>query len=173
MTPEQASTIAEFLISAAERECETTRRVLAAVPADKVDFTPHPKSMTAGQLAWHVASSEIFLLSGITDGQFDVKLMEQPESVKTPADIVAWHAAEVRKVIDRLKNLPAETWSKVIPTAIFERPAIDYLLTSMTHMIHHRGQLTVYLRLMGASVPSIYGPSADESHEAEEKAASA
>jgi Uncharacterized protein conserved in bacteria len=173
MAPEQASTIAQFLISTAEREAETTRRVLAAVPADKMDFTPHPKNMPAAQLAWHVASAEVFFLNGIADGQFKVKLMEQPESVKTPADIVAWHAAEAKKAIDRLKNLPAEAWSRIVSFAVFQRPAIEYLLMSTAHMIHHRGQLSVYLRLMGASVPSIYGPSADEPPEAEEKTASA
>jgi uncharacterized damage-inducible protein DinB len=115
--------------------------------------------MSGLQLAAHLASAEAFFLKGVIDGAFNWG----PPDLKTPAEVVAWYDEHVPGLLDQAAALPAEKFAQKIKFAVFELPAVEYLALSLKHGIHHRGQLSAYLRPMGGKVPSIYGPSADES----------
>jgi uncharacterized damage-inducible protein DinB len=162
MNPEQAKMWLQFFVNWIEQESQTTRKVLAAVPDDKKNYKPSEKSMTADELAWHIPSSEIWFLRGIIEGQFDATggPSEKPATI---ADLVKWYEKNLPEQISRLKALPVDKLLKPIPFfGIMEQPAVMYLPVVTHHSVHHRGQLSAYLRPMGARVPSIYGGSADE-----------
>lgn len=163
MTPEQASFLLhEVYLPQLRTEQKTTKRIIAAIPADKCDHRPDPKSMTAWDLATHVASAEIFFLSGISKGAFERADGAIPESVKTPAELAAWYEESFTKAIAKLAATSAEDLAKPTTFAVYTLPAASYGGFLMSHSLHHRGQLSAYLRPMGAKVPRIYGGSADE-----------
>jgi uncharacterized damage-inducible protein DinB len=161
MSPEKAKIIADFLSSNLERECATTRRVLAALPDDQLNWQPHEKGMKAGELAWHIATSDCFFLRSVADGAFVMPgKMEQPATV---AEIVAYYDENLPPLLERCKNLtPEEALKELNFRDVFVNPAVIFLNLATGHSIHHRGQLSTYLRAMGAKVPKIYGRSADE-----------
>lgn len=166
MQPDQSNTILQFLVGSAEREHSTTVRVLSAIPADKSDYTPDPRSKTALDLAWHIASSEQFFMSGVINGEFPKGSVERPESVRMPEDIVAWYREQFAANIAKVKAVsPADSARIVNFFDLFQMPAVGFLQLMINHSVHHRGQLSAYLRPMGAKVPSIYGPSGDVSIE--------
>lgn len=167
MQPDQAGFMLQALLPAYENESTLTRKVLAAVPEETKDYKPHEKNMTAVDLAWHIASSEVWFLNGIADQKFSMGDGGRPESVKTMADIVAWYDENRAKGIDRVRGLSGEQLATPVDFyGAFNFPAVQYLGFCNSHSIHHRGQLSVYLRPMGAKVPSIYGGSADEPFQA-------
>ncbi|MBL8222317.1 MAG: DinB family protein [Bryobacterales bacterium] len=167
MTPEQASALIAMTCQEAAIENVTTRKVLAAVPDDKGDYTPAEKSMTALDLAWHIASAEVWFFTSIADGAFAQGGGGRPDTIKTPADVVAWYDANYGPALDRVKNMSAEAAAKIVDFyGIIQMPAITFMQFNVKHTCHHRGQLSVYLRPMGAKVPSIYGGSADEPFQA-------
>lgn len=146
-----------------ENEQKTTRRVIAAVPADKAEYAPDPKSMTAWTLAKHIASSEIHFLNGIASGAFNREDGVVPDSVTTPEQLVEWYDESFAQAIARLRTMtPEQLTQKIDFHGVFSYPAVAYVSINSNHMIHHRGQLSAYLRPMGAKVPRIYGGSADE-----------
>ncbi len=150
-----------------ENEAGTTRRVLERVPGDKLTWKPHPKSMSLGTLALHVAASPGVIISWCDEDetQFKGEPSQQPAST---AEILAAHDASVKKVKETLPRIGDEGMQKMwtgkaggqtlmtMPKAALARAIV------MNHWVHHRGQLSVYLRLLDVPVPSIYGPSADE-----------
>lgn len=158
MTPEKAKELADFLLGNIEHEFATSRKVIAAVPADQCGYKPSEKCMTALELAIHIVAAEVFFLQGVLNGKFDWK---QPE-YKTPADVLSNYEAAVPPLLQQLREAPAEIFAKQIPFAHWNDAAVNYLSLHLRHTVHHRGQLSAYLRPMGAKVPSIYGPSADE-----------
>jgi len=158
MTNEAAKILGDFLVAQIRQESATTRKVLAAVPAGNTEYKPSEKCMGGLQLATHIAAADAFFLRGVIDGEFK---WEQPD-LKTPDEVVAWYDAQLPALLDAAAALPPEKLTKPLKFAIFELPALDYLTMSLKHTIHHRGQLSAYLRPMGGKVPSIYGPSADE-----------
>jgi uncharacterized damage-inducible protein DinB len=158
MTPETAKTIADFLAPQLAQEHATTRKVLAAVPADNFTYKPSEKCMTAIDLATHIAAAEAFFLNGVINGGFEWK---QPD-LKTPAEVLKFYDEVVPPLLEQVNQLPPEKLAQVISFAIFSNPAVAYLQLHLKHNAHHRGQLSAYLRPMGGKVPSIYGPSADE-----------
>jgi uncharacterized damage-inducible protein DinB len=163
MTPEQAHFLLnEVYIPQIRNEHKTTRRVLEAVPADKLNYSPDPVSMDAWKLATHIASSEIFFIMGVANGAFNRADAALPDSVKTPADLVQWYDEQQAKALDKLASTSGEDLVKNVTFAVFTLPAINYVALMITHSVHHRGQLSAYLRPMGAKVPRIYGGSADE-----------
>ena len=163
MQPEQAHGLAQFLAQVIEREHGTTRKVIAAIPEDKCNYQPDPKSKSALDLAWHLAGSEWFFCRIALDGAMPVRDPGRPENVKTPADVLKFYDETVAAAKAELKNLTPEQCAKRVDFfGMFEMPAVAYLNLLTNHSAHHRGQLSVYLRPMGAKVPSIYGPSADE-----------
>jgi len=158
MTNEAAKALADYIVPQLHQESATTRKVLAAVPAGGCEYKPSEKCMTGLALATHIAAAEAFFLQGVIDGEFK---WSQPD-LKTPAEVVAWYDEKVPGLLSQAAALSAEQLAKPIKFAVFELPAVEYLALSLKHGIHHRGQLSSYLRPMGGKVPSIYGPSADE-----------
>lgn len=151
------------------RESATTRRVLDRVPADKLDWTPHPKSMTLGKLAGHIAT----VPAGISRiAQNDVHEIDpaafapqQPKDKKEILDSFEASVTTAQQYIESLTESTATaTWRlKAKGQEILAVPRVELIRNIMlNHWYHHRGQLSVYLRLLNVPVPSIYGPSADE-----------
>ncbi len=157
MTEDQAKTIADFTLTQIEDELAATRRVIAAVPADQSSYKPSEKCMSALDLAAHIVAGESFFLRGVINGAFEWK---QPE-FKTPAEAVAALDSEIPGLIAQARALPASQLLAPISLGPWNDPAVKYLSFDLKHGIHHRGQLSAYLRPMGAKVPSIYGPSGD------------
>lgn len=163
MTPEQAHFLLhEVYLPQIRNEHNTTRRVIEAIPSDKAGYKPDEKAKTAWDLARHLASSEIFFLLGTANGVFDRAASAIPESVKTPADLGQWYEESHEKAVARLAETPSADLLKTINFAIFSFPAITYPAMMISHSVHHRGQLSTYLRPMGSKVPRIYGGSADD-----------
>lgn len=163
MTPEQATFLLhEVYLPQIRNEQTTTRRVIEAIPADKGDYKPDPKSKSAMDLARHIASAEVFFMSGIAKGQFNRADAAGAEHAKTPAQLAAWYDENFTKAIEKLAATKPDDLVKTISFAIFSYPAINFAGVMMNHSIHHRGHLSAYLRPMGAKIPSIYGGSADE-----------
>ncbi|MGA9626287.1 MAG: DinB family protein [Bryobacteraceae bacterium] len=160
--------IADMLISELEREAKTTRRVLERVPDDKLTWKPHVKSMTLGRLALHVATIPGSISGMARLDSYDVANFSEPPAVESTAAILA---AFDRSVAQAKADLAAtddaammKDWSfNMGGNPIMTVPRIGvYRSILLNHLYHHRGQLTVYLRLLDVPVPSIYGPSADE-----------
>jgi uncharacterized damage-inducible protein DinB len=162
-------TMSQALLPEFDNEMKLTRKALERVPDDKFDWKPHAKSTTMGKLAAHVAelpgfASAIILTDGMNFDKGDYK----PTAVTNRAEVLALFdktAAEGHEAIagatdDHLRKV----WKIIYKEKpLFEGPRIVGLRgMTMNHLVHHRGQLTVYLRLNDIAVPSIYGPSADE-----------
>jgi uncharacterized damage-inducible protein DinB len=165
MTPEQATFLLnDVYLPQIRNEHKTTRRVIEAIPADKSSWKPDPKSKSALELAWHIASSECFFMEGITKGKFEqTGDGAMPASIKTPADVLKWYDENFTKLAGQLATTKGQDLVRSIDFfGMFNFPGIVYAGLMGSHSIHHRGQLSTYLRPMGAKVPSIYGPSADE-----------
>ena len=151
------------------REAATTRRVLERIPDDKLGWKPHAKSMTLGQLGMHVATIPgAFAGIALADNfQVDPARLVPPEA-KSTADILNALDSGVKAAEDYLgtvtESTAAATWSATLNgRQMMSMPRAVMLRTLMlNHWYHHRGQLSVYLRLLDVPVPSIYGPSADD-----------
>jgi len=160
MNPEQAAFLAQVLVQGLEREYETTKKVIAAVPEGKKDYCPDPNARSAFDLASHIATSEVWFLDGITNGEFR---NGEPPKFNSVAELLAFYEKEFPAGIAKVKALPGDKLVQMIQAfGVFNLPAVAYLGFMNSHSIHHRGQLAVYLRPMGSKVPSIYGGSYDE-----------
>jgi uncharacterized damage-inducible protein DinB len=163
LQPEQAL----FLLHSAAlpsltAEHPLTKRVILAIPLDRGDYRPDAVSKTALELAWHIVTAENRFLDGVASGEFTFGGPARPDTVRTSADIVAWYGESFEKNMARLKQLSGEQLVEVLDfRGLFQFPAVVYLFAGLNHTIHHRGQLSMYLRPMGAKVPSIYGESYD------------
>jgi len=151
-----------------DAEVESTRRMFAAIPDEKLDFKPHETSMTFLQLAAHVANLPNWIPATLTQDELDVAAgFEQPDP-KTMADIVAHlddAVAAGRAVLETAtpEQLMSDWTLRSGDTVHFTMPKVAVLRSFVfNHIIHHRGQLAVYLRMNGIPVPGMYGPSADE-----------
>lgn len=162
MTPENAKGMRDFLLGQLRHEYKTTCKVLAAVPADHCAYKPSEKCMTGLALASHIALAETFFLNGVINGAFDWKQQEFAD----PAAVLAYYENTVPALFEELAAMSGEKLAQPVTFAAWTQPAVTYLVLNLKHGIHHRGQLSAYLRPMGAKVPSIYGPSADEAVEA-------
>jgi uncharacterized damage-inducible protein DinB len=165
----KAMNIATGLIGELEQEAQTTRKILERIPVEKFDYKPHEKSMTMVRLATHVVEMMNWVSITCTTDELDFAVGDnKPFEPKDTAELVAYHDKLVTEAIEALKNTPDEDmhkpWSlKNGETTYFTIPKIATLRTMcLNHIWHHRGQLSVYLRLNDIPVPSIYGPSADE-----------
>jgi len=160
--------VAESFLNELEHEAKTTRRVLERVPEDKLSWKPHAKSMSLGQLALHVAHSPGYTQWATTDVyEFTPDMATIPEA-KSCAEILDAHDRSVAKAKETLRQLGdhglSGNWKGVAGgNTLMELPKVALMRTVvLNHTYHHRGQLSVYLRLLDVPVPSIYGPSADE-----------
>ena len=163
MQPDEALIIFNMAMGIADQETPATRKVIAAVPPGKESYTPDPKSMNALKLAWHIASGDIFFMNSIADGKFVPGSGDMPDTIKSAADVVDWHEAHRPAAVERLKAMSGEDLARPVDFfGFFSAPGVTFLTMNVRHVVHHRGQLSAYLRPMGAKVPGIYGPSADE-----------
>ena len=155
------------LIQELELEAARTRRVLERVPTDKLTWAPHAKSMNIGKLASHIASIPGRLSAWILTDEFHFTPNPTPEPTSTE-QILAAHDASVAEAKQNLAKVGdaglATMWSaKMGDKTLMSMPKGAVVRTLvLNHAFHHRGQLSVYLRLLDVPVPSIYGPSADE-----------
>ena len=155
-----------------DQEMANTRRTLERVPEDKFDWKPHPKSMTMGRLATHLAELPGWAIATVEKDSHDLAPAGsqglQSATAKTRRELLALFDANVdaaRIAISHARDAHlAETWTLLVAgNRIFSRSRLAVLRNSvLNHSIHHRAQLGVYLRLNNLPVPAIYGPSADE-----------
>lgn len=164
VTAEFAVAYRDFMLQALTQEVTITQRVLAAVPDGKRDYRPDPKSRTAWELAWHIACEDVILLEQMVEQKFSLPDPRYDgEKPATSAALAAWYQKKMLAALEKASKIPADQLLR--PLAFFDLmkwPAFMYLALINNHSIHHRGQLSAYLRPMGAKVPSIYGGSADE-----------
>ena len=163
ISPEFAAGLCHMMLDGVNREVETTKRVLAAIPDAKSDYRPDPNARTAFELAWHLANSDVQFLDGIADLKFNMESPEEKDKPKTVAELVEWYDTNIKRGVARVRALtPQQLVTAINFYGVFDLPAVAYLGFLNNHSIHHRGQLATYLRPMGAKCPSIYGGSYDE-----------
>jgi uncharacterized damage-inducible protein DinB len=152
----------ELFLPALATEHRTTKAVIEAIPLNKGDYRPDPFAKTALELAWHIATAEKRFLEGIANGAFNFDPTPRPESVQNSADIARWYDNMYQTVLPRLQELSGEHLAKSVDfRGVFQAPGVLYFRVTLHHSIHHRGQLSTYLRPMGGKVPAIYGESYD------------
>lgn len=162
MTEGEAKLIAGYIVAGYRRELVTTRKVLEAIPAGHESYSPDDRSMNALALAWHVASADAFFLGAVLAGAFAPGNGKLPESIQCAADVIAWHDANIPAMLDAVDAMtPAALAAEVDFFGMMKTQNVNYLDLMVKHAIHHRGQLSAYLRPMGGKVPGIYGPSGD------------
>jgi uncharacterized damage-inducible protein DinB len=163
LTAEQAVAIVrELFVPTYVNEHPLTKGVIAAIPEQKSDFKPDAVSRTAIDLAWHIVAAECRFLNAVANGAFDYSGSARPDSMKKPMDVVKWYSGAFDSAIGSIRTLSGSELLKPIDfRGIFNLPAYAYLQSGVSHTIHHRGQLSTYLRPMGGRVPSIYGESYD------------
>lgn len=161
--------IGESFLMELEQEAKATRAMLERVPADKFTWKPHEKSMTLSNLSAHVAEVPDWIsftldFNEIDFAKFDYKLYEP----KDTADLLRYFDENIAKAVETLKKTPDEVFMQEWTmrngeTVYFTLPKIVVLRSyCFNHLYHHRGQLSVYLRLLNVSLPQVYGPTADE-----------
>ena len=158
-------TIHEFFIKRWESEQPAFSKVLRAIPGEQLDYKPHERSTSAGDLAWQLALEQQQMSEIVERGEVH---FEPPQRPATVEEILAvWDKAteEIRSRLPRLDEATCAREAKffVGGKAVWTATVGDMLWGYLFDMVHHRGQMSAYLRPMGAKVPSIYGPSADDS----------
>ncbi len=163
MTPEFIKALSGVFLQGLQSEFPVTSKVLASLPEGHQDYRPDPKSKTGMELAWHIASVDIWFIDCIVGHSFTLPQRDMPSDAKTGADLAAWYDKEIAAGVPRIAAMTAEQLATNVDFyGMFNMPAAMYLQFMNNHMIHHRGQLSTYLRAMGGKCPSIYGGSADE-----------
>ena len=156
----------ERFLQAWQQEHGTTAKVMGAIPEGKLDFKPHPKAWSARELAWHMVQAEKFFVEGALAGH-----MEPGPASAAPAtlkEIVATFDRQHGELVKKLTAADDRQLAKTMqfyvgPKQMGDVPIMQVLWMGVVmHGCHHRGQLSTYLRMLDAKVPSIYGPSADE-----------
>jgi len=163
MQPEQANFLLnDVMLPALKNEYRLTKGVIEAIPLDKGDYRPDPNAKSGIELAWHIASTEMRFMDAVANGAFDFTPMPRPESIKNSADLGKWYGENFDPRFTKLTKLSNDQLMKTVDfRGMFQLPAVMYLNFLMHHSVHHRGQLSVYLRPMGGKVPAIYGESYD------------
>ena len=163
--------LTELLLADLEREVERSRRALEQVPEGKYDWKPHDKSMIFGYLAGMVATIPSWVAMIVTRDELDVAPADGPkieQARKETSDALRQAldktAADARAAIEQTTEEHLLTSWRLLARGkvVWEGPRHEMIRDTLSHWAHHRGQMTVYLRLMGAKVPALYGPSADD-----------
>jgi uncharacterized damage-inducible protein DinB len=163
--------LTDFLLAELNREVDRSRRALEQVPEGKYDWKPHDRSMIFGYLADMVATIPSWIAMEVTKNELDLapadgSTMKQEPKKTSQALIQALDksAAEARTALESTTDDHLQTtWQlKARGQVVMEAPRYEMIQDTINHWSHHRGQMTVYLRLMGATVPALYGPSADD-----------
>lgn len=160
--------IGEMMLPEFDQEMASSRKVLEAVPEDKYGWKPHEKSMTLGRLAGHVAEMTSWAVATINQDKVEMTPGTPPTTATSKAQILHVFDGELGAARAALASVGDEAmmqpWSLIVGGhTVFTMPRIAvYRSMVMNHMIHHRAQLGVYLRLLDVPVPGVYGPSADD-----------
>jgi len=167
ITAEFAAAYRDLALEGLRNEFETTKRVLAAVPEGQRDYRPDPKARTAWELAGHVAKEDVLFLDQIAEMKFAFPDSRYDKGMpQTVAELVTWYDKNFQQALERVRAMkPAQLATPINFLGMFNLPAVFYLDFLAKHSVHHRGQLSTYLRPMGSKVPQIYGGSADEPFE--------
>jgi uncharacterized damage-inducible protein DinB len=139
-------------------ESSTTRNVLARIPEGS-DYRPDPKSRTAKDIAWQIVCEEKMIIDALETGKAEWAPPPTPATMKEVLDAYEKQSA---RIVERWTVLPAASWNGTLEFFGGQRPAAAMAWSFLFDIVHHRGQITTYLRPMGSTVPQIYGPSADE-----------
>lgn len=139
-------------------EAKTTRNVLARIPEGS-DYRPDPKSRTAQEIAWQIVCEEKMIIDALESGKAE---WAPPPLPKTMKEVLEAYEKQSARMDQRWKALPAARWDGMLEFFGSQRPASPMAWSFLFDIVHHRGQITTYLRPMGSTVPQIYGPSADE-----------
>jgi uncharacterized damage-inducible protein DinB len=159
--------MADSILMEIEQEAHTTKRVLDRIPAGKLGWRPHPKSYSLGQLALHIASVPGSVAAAVVPDHMEVPNFSRAEP-KSRQEVLDTFSKSLESAKETLKKMDdarlTSTWSLTRSgTTLMAVPRIAFVRSIlMNHIYHHRGQLSVYLRMLEVPVPSIYGPSADE-----------
>ena len=164
--------LTDFLTAEMEREIQRSRRALEQVPAGKYDWKPHEKSMIFGYLANMVATIPSWVAMEINQEELDIAPAEgsktEQQRMETSEELLKAldkSAADARAALEKTTDEHLMTSWRLLARGqvVLEAPRHEMIQDTINHWSHHRGQMTVYLRLMGAKVPALYGPSADDS----------
>ena len=147
-----------------EKEFPTTLKLLKAFPSAKLDLRPHEKSKSAKELAWNFVVEEK-IIDGALKGEIDFQHIPPPPA--TCDEIISTYEKAHKEMVERIKKTPDAELNETVkfftgPKQMGDVRKMDILWLSLMDSVHHRGQFSVYLRMAGAKVPSIYGPTADE-----------
>ena len=140
------------------QESKTTRNVFARIPEGS-DYRPDPKSRTAREIAWQIVCEEKMIIDALERGTFEWSPPPLPQSMKEVLDTYEQQSAGMA---ERWKKLPPAKWSAALDFFGTPRSGSAMAWSFLFDIVHHRGQITTYLRPMGSRVPQIYGPSGDE-----------
>jgi len=158
----------QTLLPEFDEEMRKTRKILERVPNDKLDYKPHEKSMTLGRLSTHIAELPTWAVTAIDQDVLDMQPGYKPHIATSQAEVLEIFDKNTATAREKIAGVTDETWNQIwtfkfqgktmmeLPRAAVVRNVV------MNHIIHHRGQLSVYLRLNEVQVPGMYGPSADE-----------
>ena len=139
-------------------ESKTTRNVFERIPEGS-DYRPDPRSRTAQEIAWQMVCEEMMIIDALEMGKIAWAPPPMPKSMSEIVEAYEKHSASVAK---RWRDLSEERWGGELDFFGKKRPASPMAWSFLFDLVHHRGQITTYLRPMGSTVPQIYGPSADE-----------
>ena len=140
------------------KESKTTRNVIARIPEGS-DYKPDPKSRTAQEIAWQIVCEEKLIVEAIENGKGEWNPPAMPATMK---EILQAYETQSASMQARWNALPLDKWEGDLEFFGSSRPAAPMAWGFLFDIVHHRGQITTYLRPMGSTVPQIYGPSADE-----------
>ena len=140
------------------KEAKTTRKVLSRIPEGS-DYRPDPKSRTAHEIAWQIVCEEKMLIDALENGKAEWNPAPLPATMK---EVLDEYEKQSVGMVERWSELPVDRWDGKLEFFGSERPASPMAWGFLFDIIHHRGQITTYLRPMGSKVPQIYGPSGDE-----------
>ena len=161
MTAEQAKFLTASVGAQLQQEWKTTYKVIAAVPEDKKNYKPDPNSRDAWFLAHHIATTDVGFLQAVAANDFGAFKAET--SANSVSGLADWYKHEFPKALERVLALDGAHLAKIVEAwGVLKLPSAAYVLFCNNHMVHHRGQLSTYLRAMGSKVPAIYGNSFDE-----------
>ena len=140
------------------KESKTTGKVLSRIP-DGSDYRPDPKSRTARDIAWQIVNEEKMIIEALENGTAAWAPGPVPATMKELSEVYERQSADI---VRRLQALPPARWDGTMEFFGSQHPASRMAWSFLFDIVHHRGQITTYLRAMGSTVPQIYGPSADE-----------
>jgi len=162
ISPDQAVFLLQYTLPIVKNEQRTTRSVIEAIPQSNLNYRPDPNSRTAMELAWHIVAAEHRFYSGIVSGAFDFSPIHRPDNVQSGPQIGQWYGDSFARNFEAFGKLSPDQLVRTIDfRGMFQFPAVAFINFSLNHTIHHRGQLSTYLRAMGGKIPAIYGESYD------------